>query len=84
MKKAISYFVGTHDFSAFRSSSCTAKSPMRTINFAKIQKKGNKIFISFKSKSFLQKQVRSMGGCLKYVGEKKWSPYKLNQIIISK
>ena len=57
---------------------------MRTINFAKIQKKGNKIFISFKSKSFLQKQVRSMVGCLKYVGEKKWSPYKINQIIKSK
>ncbi len=84
MKKAISYFVGTHDFSAFRSSSCTAKSPLRTINFAKIQKKGNKIFITFKSKSFLQKQVRSMVGCLKYVGEKKWSPYKINQIIKSK
>ena len=33
----------------------------------------NKIEIEFRSQSFLQQQVRSMVGCLKYVGEKKWT-----------
>ena len=32
MKKGIKYFIGKHDFSAFRSSSCSAKSPVRTMN----------------------------------------------------
>ena len=84
MKKAISYFLGTHNFSAFRSSSCTAKSPIKTIYQANIIKQKDKIFIRFVSRSFLQKQVRSMVGCLKYVGEKKWSPKKISDIIKSK
>ena len=84
MKKAIIFFLGTHNFSAFRASSCSAKSPIRTINQASITKKNDKIFINFVSKSFLQKQVRSMVGCLKYVGENKWSPNKIRQLIKSK
>ncbi len=39
MREGISFFYGTHDFSAFRSSSCNAKNPKRTISFAKIIKK---------------------------------------------
>ena len=81
MKKAISYFVGTHNFSAFRSSSCSAKSPVRTIELASIIRKKDKIFFKFESRSFLQKQVRSMVGCLKLVGEEKWTPNKISQII---
>ncbi len=81
MKKAISYFVGTHNFSAFRSSSCSAKSAVRTIELASIIRKKDKIFLKFESRSFLQKQVRSMVGCLKLVGEEKWKPNKINQII---
>lgn len=84
MKKAINYFYGTHNFSAFRSSSCSAKSPIKTISKVNIKKGGEKILITFESKSFLQKQVRSMVGCLKYVGENKWKPEKIKLIINSK
>ena len=70
MKKGIKFFLGKHDFSSMRSASCSAKSPIRTISKASLKKKDNKIIIIFESKSFLQKQVRSMVGCLKYVGEK--------------
>ena len=84
MKKAINYFYGTHNFSAFRSSSCSAKSPIKTISKVNIKKSGEKILITFQSKSFLQKQVRSMVGCLKYVGENKWKPEKIKLIINSK
>ena len=83
MKKAASYLVGTHN-SNFRASSCSAKSPIRTINKAMIKKKGDKIFIQFESKSFLQKQVRSMVGCLKFIGENKWSTIKIKELIKSR
>ena len=43
MRKAIKLFSGTHNFNAFRSSSCSAKSPIRTIEKSSIIKKGNKI-----------------------------------------
>tara|TARA_B100001057_G_C22770552_1_gene919408 strand:- start:203 stop:946 length:744 start_codon:yes stop_codon:yes gene_type:complete len=84
MRKGISFFIGTHNFSAFRSSSCGSKSPIRTINNVAITKKADKIFIKFISKSFLQKQVRSMVGCLKYVGEGKWKPSDIKNVIFSK
>ena len=84
MKKAIKYFIGTHDFSALRSSSCSAKSPIRTITRVSLEKLNDKITIRFESESFLQKQVRSMVGCLKYVGENKWKPEKIKKIIKSK
>ena len=84
MKKAIKYFSGTHNFSSMRASSCSAINPIRTITKSKIMKKGEKIIITFESKSFLQKQVRSMVGCLKFVGEKKWKPETIKSLINSK
>ena len=84
MKKAAASLEGKKDFSTFRSSSCNAKSPIKTIDKAKVKKLGSKIIIIFNSKSFLQQQVRSMVGCLKYVGEGKWNLKKFNYIVESK
>ena len=84
MKKASRNLVGTNDFSTFRASSCRAKSPIKTIRSVKIKSKNNKIEIEFQSQSFLQQQVRSMVGCLKYVGEKKWTLKKFNLVMNSK
>ena len=81
MKKGIKFYLGTHNFTSMRAASCVAKSPIRTITKAQINKKSDKIIITFESKSFLQKQVRSMVGCLKYVGENKWKPEKIKSII---
>ena len=83
MKKAAKKLIGTKDFSTFRASSCRAKSPIKTLRSVKIKSKKNKIEIEFRSKSFLQQQVRSMVGCLKYVGEKKWSLKKF-MIVMNK
>ena len=81
MKKGAKKLLGTKDFSTFRASSCNAKSPIKTINFVKIKHVNNKITIEFRSKSFLQQQVRSMVGCLKYLGEKKWDLKKFEKVI---
>ena len=84
MKKGAKLLEGTKDFSTFRASSCGAKSPIRSMKKVKIIKKENLIEITFISKSFLQQQVRSMVGCLKYLGENKWTHKEFNQIIKSK
>jgi len=72
MKKGVKLLIGTHDFSTFRASSCGAKSPVKTLKKASIKKNKNKLILTFTSKSFLQQQVRSMVGCIKYLGEGKW------------
>ena len=84
MKKGAKKFIGTKDFSTFRASSCRAKSPIKTMKLVKIKSSKNKIEIEFRSQSFLQKQVRSMVGCLKYLGEKKWSLSKFEIVMKSK
>ena len=84
MQKGAKKLVGTKDFSTFRASSCRAKSPVKTIKFVKIKSSKNKIEIEFKSQSFLQQQVRSMVGCLKYLGEKKWNLKKFDKVFKSK
>ena len=84
MKKGAKKLIGTKDFSTFRSSSCSAKTPIRTIKSIKFLIKQDIIEIEIKAQSFLQNQVRSMVSCLKYVGEDKWSIQKFDKIIKSK
>lgn len=84
IRKGAKKLVGTKDFSTFRASTCNAKSPIRTINSVKVISLKDKIEIEFKSKSFLQQQVRSMMGCLKYLGEKRWNIKKFDKALKSK
>jgi len=73
MKKGAKLLLGTHDFSTFRASSCGAKSPIKTLKKVLIKKNKDKLIMTFNSRSFLQQQVRSMVGCIKYLGEGKWN-----------
>ena len=84
MKKGAQKLVGTKDFSAFRASSCKAKSPIKTMKLVKIKSFKSRIEIEFRSRSFLQQQVRSMVGCLKYLGENKWTLKKFENVMKSK
>ena len=84
MKKGAKKLLGTKDFSTFRSSNCNAKSPIRTMKTINIKSTKGRIIIQFKSQSFLQQQVRSMVGCLKYLAEKKWDLKKFDLIFKSK
>jgi tRNA pseudouridine38-40 synthase len=54
------------------------------MKLVKIKSLRNRIEIEFRSQSFLQQQVRSMVGCLKYLGEKKWSLKRFENVLKSK
>jgi len=84
MKKGSKKLLGVNDFSTFRASSCNAKSPIRTMKSIKIKSIKGRIEIQFESQSFLQQQIRSMVGCLKYLAEKKWDLKKFDKILKSK
>ena len=84
LKKGAKILVGTHDFSTFRAASCSSKSPIKKMNSVKIKKKGDKIYIKFSSRSFLQNQVRSMVGSLKYLSTGKWSLIDFKKVLKSK
>ena len=84
MKKGAKKLLGTKDFSTFRSSNCNAKSSIRTMKSINIKSNKDRVEIQFKSQSFLQQQVRSMVGCLKYLAEKKWNLKKFDLVFKSK
>ncbi len=84
MRKGAKLLMGTHNFSTFRSSSCQSKSPIKTLKKVQIKKEKNKIIFTFESKSFLQQQVRSMVGAIKYLGEGKWSLKDFKKAFLSK
>ncbi len=84
IKKGSKKLIGTHDFSTYRSSNCNANSPIRTLNKVFITKSKTQIKFNFKSRSFLKNQVRSMVGCLKLLGEKKWTLKKFQKVMKSR
>ena len=81
MKEAASYLVGKHDFSSFRDSQCQSNSSVKTLDEVRIEQSGNLIEIYVSAKSFLHHMVRNITGTLKFVGEGKWKPEKMRDII---
>lgn len=73
MHDAAQALLGTHDFTTFRAVQCQALSPVKTLDRLNVTREGNKITFDVYARSFLHNQVRSMVGCLKLVGEGKWS-----------
>ena len=61
-----------------------SKKPHKNFRKSEYIKKKNQISIEFRSRSFLQTQVRSMVGCLKYLGEGKWNFKKFKNVTLSK
>ena len=84
MRDAAKLLVGRHDFTTFRSAHCQAESPVRTLDWLDIERKGERIMIFASARSFLHHQVRSMVGCLSLVGRGKWSAADLKAALEAK
>lgn len=67
-------FVGTHDFAAFRSSACEAKTTERTIFSVDLSREGDLLHIDVKGSGFLKNMVRVMVGTLLEIGLRKRPP----------
>ncbi|MFZ4689244.1 MAG: tRNA pseudouridine(38-40) synthase TruA [Polymorphobacter sp.] len=73
MHAAAQLLVGQHDFTTFRSTACQSASPVKTLDQLDVRRDGDAIIIEAAARSFLHHQVRSMTGCLKLVGQGRWS-----------
>ena len=68
MRAAIVHLLGEHDFSAFRSSECQAKSPVRVMRSCKLEQHGSHLRFEFKANGFLHHMVRNIVGSLLPIG----------------
>jgi len=69
MAAAAALLVGEHDFSAFRSIECQAKSPVKTLRRADVTRHGDLLVFEFEASAFLHHMVRNLVGTLVYVGK---------------
>lgn len=73
MHEAAQALTGHHDFTTFRDMQCQARSPMKTLDVAEVRREGEEVHVTFASRSFLHRQVRSMVGTLAEVGIGRWT-----------
>ncbi len=73
MHDAARGLVGLHDFTTFRDVGCQAKSPVKTLDEASVTRVGAEVRLTFRARSFLHRQVRSMTGSLAQVGLGRWT-----------
>lgn len=83
MHDAAKVLVGKHDFTTFRSVQCQSKSPLKTLEKLDVSRDGENIYIDTSAISYLHHQVRSMVGCLYYVGRGKWTKKDLQNALIA-
>lgn len=84
MEKACTYFIGKHDFSAFKTTGSSVKTSVRTISrlYLKCNEDNIKIYIT--ADGFLYNMVRIIVGTLIEVGKGKIKSENISEIIASK
>ena len=74
MQAGADRLVGRHDFTTFRSVHCQSASPVKSIDRIEVTRIDDDLSIFVAARSFLHHQVRSIVGCLAFVGQGKWTP----------
>lgn len=86
MKEAAKYFIGAHDFTAFKSKGSSAKSSVRTVTQFDIVQSPDEKIIKFyiSANGFLYNMARIMIGTVLEVGREKIEPSYIKKIIQEK
>ncbi|NTV95509.1 MAG: tRNA pseudouridine(38-40) synthase TruA [Thiobacillus sp.] len=84
MAAAVRHLVGTHDFSAFRAAECQARSPVRELRRAAVERRGDFVLFDFRGNAFLHHQVRNMVGALVWIGLGRRGPDWLAELLASR
>jgi tRNA pseudouridine38-40 synthase len=84
MHEAAQVLVGLHDFTTFRDLQCQAKSPVKSLDVARVWRQGDEVHLAFEAGSFLHRQVRSMTGSIAQVGIGRWTKADLAKALEAK
>jgi tRNA pseudouridine38-40 synthase len=81
MQSAAAHLIGEHDFSAFRSAECQAKTPVRTLTDLALRRVNNYAIFDLRANAFLHHMVRNIVGALVYVGSGRQPPEWIAEIL---
>lgn len=77
------FLLGEHDFSAFRSTDCQAKTTRRKIEMLKLTQVGDFIYLDIQANAFLHHMVRNIVGVLLPIGKKEREPIWAQEVLLS-
>lgn len=81
MSVAAGLLLGEHDFSAFRSVECQARSPVKILRRAQLARQGDLLVFDFEASAFLHHMVRNLVGALVHVGKGSRPPAWLGEVL---
>lgn len=84
MKKAATFFLGTHDYRSFCSKGSSIKKFIRTVKRAEIEQDENHIYFNVAANGFLYHMVRIMVGTLMEIGRGRWKAERIKTILEAK
>jgi tRNA pseudouridine38-40 synthase len=84
MQAAAQYFVGEHDFNAYRTVKCQAKSPVKTVYFLNVSQYGEYYYIDIEANSFLHHMVRNIAGVLMTIGCGEAEPEWAREVLLGR
>ncbi|HNW02005.1 MAG TPA: tRNA pseudouridine(38-40) synthase TruA [Burkholderiaceae bacterium] len=84
MQQAVRHLLGEHDFSSFRASACQALSPVKNLQRIDITRRGAYWRFEFEANAFLHHMIRNIMGCLVTVGQGKYPPEWMNQVLAAR
>jgi len=84
MQQAVHHLLGEHDFSSFRASACQALSPVKNLQRIDITRRGAYWRFEFEANAFLHHMIRNIMGCLVTVGQGKYPPEWMNQVLAAR
>ena len=84
MREAARFLIGQHDFSAFRSAECQAKTPVRTLHELSFACLGDRIDFVLRANAFLHHMARNIVGALAYVGKGARGPAWVREVLESR
>jgi tRNA pseudouridine38-40 synthase len=81
MTAAAACLIGEHDFSAFRSSECQARTPVRRLESIDVRRRGTLVIIDVRANAFLHHMVRNIAGVLIRIGSGEAEPDWAGQVL---
>ncbi len=81
MHAAAQYLIGEHDFSAFRTAACQARSPLRCVQAITVAREGDRVVFDIQANAFLHHMVRNIAGSLRMVGRREQPPQWIEQLL---
>ncbi len=84
MRAGAAALLGEHDFSAFRSSECQSRSPVRVLQRLRVERSADWVMIEISANAFLHHMARNVVGMLIAIGQGQAGPQYASELLATR